>query len=248
MEDTKDELCEHNIDDVSPQNHSKSCNKYQSHHSEKHDAYSEHAKHCKAHNNSARQKDQHISQGDALIEDEVVCDANGGSYNSEKHGIFTDSSKESVELQVERAKFAEQVLRAKAESENLRKRYEREIIDVKRYAIANFALDITETVENLYKARAHIVGEESLPQQVRPLVEGIDLTIKSLEKILEKHKVRRVLPSTGDVFDHHYHQAISSVQSEEIDDKQSNIITDVVRAGYMLDDRLLRPALVIVSV
>lgn len=149
---------------------------------------------------------------------------------------------ESLRTQVQDLK--DTILRGLAENENLRKRHTRELADAQKYAVSNLVKDMTNVLENLYRATEHI-GEEMLNNELlKKLVEGIDITRREFVTTLERFGVKRIMPQIGDKFDHNYHQALSQQLSDEY---PSDSIVAVVQAGYALEDRLLRPALVVVS-
>ncbi|CAL7962925.1 Protein GrpE [Alphaproteobacteria bacterium] len=190
---------------------------------------------------------------------DVPCDANNqGKQESlreeciSKKGLGMPLSEESEEpctliaklknLEEENAVFRDRLLREKAENENLRKRYERELSDVNKYAISEFAKDLIDIVENLYRAKSHISIDENTDVKTKNLLEGIEMTIKLFDNTLCKYSIKRIYPEK-EQFDHRYHQAISHLATNSM---AENEITEVIQAGYMIADRLLRPALVVV--
>lgn len=149
---------------------------------------------------------------------------------------------ESLRTQVKDLK--ETVLRGLAENENLRKRHTRELADAQKYAISNLVKDMTNVLENLYRATEHVDEGMLNNDLLKKLVEGVDITRREFIATLERFGVKRILPQIGNKFDHNYHQALSQQPSDEY---PSDTIVAVVQAGYALEDRLLRPALVVVS-
>jgi molecular chaperone GrpE len=103
-----------------------------------------------------------------------------------------------------------------------------------KYAVTGFARDLISVLENLYRA------EENLPEDQR---EGINLTRKELEKVFEKNGIRRIEPK-DEKFDHNFHQAVTQVENPEV---EAGTVLQVLQAGYVIKDRLLRPAIVVVS-
>lgn len=138
-------------------------------------------------------------------------------------------------LQEENAKLKDAALRAMAEAENIRKRSEREIEDNNKYAVSGFARDLIAVLENLHRAEANLPEGEQR--------EGIALIRKELEKIFEKNGIRRIEPK-DEKFDHNFHQAVTQVENKEV---EAGTILQVLQAGYVIRDRLLRPAIVVVS-
>ncbi len=137
------------------------------------------------------------------------------------------------------------LLRTLAETENLRKRYEREKEDLGNYVISNFAKETLNILDNLQRALSSIKNGESKKndENIEKFVEGIELTEKQIINTFEKFKIEQV-QSLGSQFDPNLHQAMFEVESE---DKEAGIVVEVVQEGYKIGDRLLRPALVGVS-
>ena len=147
-------------------------------------------------------------------------------------------------LQEENATNLENLMREKAEIENLRKRHIRELDDAAKYTIGEFAKEMVEVMESLYKAMEYKQEFDTTDSKIDGMFEGIDMTLKLLEKIFTKNGITRIHPIDGE-FDHRLHQAISKLS---VQDKKNNQIIDVIQAGYTIQDRLLKPALVIVNV
>ena len=136
------------------------------------------------------------------------------------------------------------ILREKAENENIRKRFIKELEDAHKYAISGFTRDLIDGLENLYRAvesMASLITDNN--EQVKNLYDGISMTKKTLLTAFEKNGVMRIYP-LNELFDHNYHQAISQIEDNE---RQNNTVVQVIRAGYKIKDRLLQPALVTVS-
>jgi len=142
------------------------------------------------------------------------------------------------------AEFKDKLLRTLAEMENLRKRTEREVADARLYGNANFARDVLAVADNMERA-FEAVGPELRAQgdaKVKALVEGVELTERELLKVLEKHGVKKFSPE-GEKFDPNFHQAMYEVPTSEL---PAGHVAQVIQAGYMLGDRVLRPAMVAV--
>lgn len=147
-------------------------------------------------------------------------------------------------LQEEIAKLKDQALRAYAEAENAKKRSEKEISDTKKYAVSSMVKDLINVAEALHHATDQINAEQRQLEAVEKIVQGIELTKKELMGVLNKNLVRRIMPALGEPFDHNYHQAISQIADDSL---SKNAIVKVIQAGYAIDDRLIKPALVLVS-
>jgi molecular chaperone GrpE len=143
------------------------------------------------------------------------------------------------------ADFKDKLLRALADMENLRKRTEREVADARSYAITGFARDVLQVADTMHRAFEHIGPElrESTDPSVRGLVEGLDLNERELLKVLEKHGVKMFSP-LGEKFDPNFHQAMYEVADGSA---APGTVAQVIQAGYLIGERMLRPALVAVA-
>lgn len=150
-----------------------------------------------------------------------------------------------VEAKREAAEFKDKLLRTLAEMENLRKRTEREVLDARVYGIAGFARDVLAVADNMHRALAAIGPElrEAADAKVTALIEGVELTERELLKSLEKNGVKKFSPE-GEKFDPNVHQAMLEVPDPSV---PSGTVVQVMQPGYMIADRVLRPALVGVS-
>ena len=136
----------------------------------------------------------------------------------------------------------DRLLRTLAEMENLRTRTQREVEDVRKFAVTGFARDLLEVGDNLGRALASVPAEARAQSEfMTNLVQGVEMTERSLRTALEKHQVRRISPQQGEKFDHKLHQAMFEVPSAEL---APGSVAEVIQDGYVLADRLLRPALV----
>jgi molecular chaperone GrpE len=149
-----------------------------------------------------------------------------------------------AELEAEAAKYKDQWIRALAETDNIRKRAERDQQETGKYAVTAFARDMVSVLENLKRASENIPPEKrGEGELLRTLGEGVDLTLQELLGIFEKYGIRRIDP-LGEKFDHNFHQAVVQVERGDI---APGTVVQVVQAGYVIGDRLLRPAMVAVS-
>lgn len=150
-----------------------------------------------------------------------------------------------AEARREAAEFKDKLLRTLAEMENLRKRTEREVFDARLYGIAGFARDVLAVADNMHRALGAIGPElrEAGDAKVKALIEGVELTERELLKTLEKNGVKKFSPQ-GEKFDPNVHQAMYEVPTA---DQPPGQVAQVIQAGYMIGDRVLRPALVAVS-
>ncbi|ASP35608.1 nucleotide exchange factor GrpE [Labrenzia sp. VG12] len=148
-------------------------------------------------------------------------------------------------LQTENADLKDRALRAMAEMENLRRRTEKEIKDARQYAVSGFARDMLTVSDNLRRAL------EALPEDdrknadagVASLIEGVEMIERDLLNQLEKNGVKKLNPE-GQKFDPNFHQAMFEVPNTEV---PNNTVVQVMQAGYVIGERVLRPAMVGVS-
>jgi molecular chaperone GrpE len=142
-----------------------------------------------------------------------------------------------AELEAKHAEMADAYLRAKAEAENTRRRADEEIAKARKYAVESFAESLLPVRDSL---EAAIGTANATPEQ---MLEGVHATLRQLVAALERHKVVEVNPPAGTRFDPHQHQAISVVPA----DQEPNTVVAVLQKGYLIADRVLRPALVTVA-
>jgi molecular chaperone GrpE len=145
----------------------------------------------------------------------------------------------------EAAEFKDKLLRTLAEMENLRKRTEREVADARLYGVAGFAREVLAVADNMHRALEAIGPDlrEHADAKVKALIEGVELTERELLKALEKHGVKKFSPQ-GEKFDPNVHQAMFELENAEV---PPGHVAQVIQAGYMIGDRMLRPALVAVA-
>ncbi|MGV3728919.1 nucleotide exchange factor GrpE [Hydrogenophaga sp.] len=140
-------------------------------------------------------------------------------------------------LKAQNADLADQFLRAKAEAENARRRAEEEVSKARKFAVESFAESLLAVADSL---EAGLSIQEATREQLR---EGSEATLKQLKSALERHKVLEINPAKAAKFDPHQHQAISMVPA----DQEANTVVAVLQKGYLIADRVLRPALVTVA-
>jgi molecular chaperone GrpE len=148
-----------------------------------------------------------------------------------------DVSQKLAELEARHAEVSDAYLRAKAEAENTRRRAEEEISKARKFAVENFAESLLPVKDSL---EAAIAIPDAKPEQV---LEGVHATLRQLASALERNRVVEINPSAGTKFDPHQHQAISVVPAAQ----EPNTVVAVLQKGYLIADRVLRPALVTVS-
>ena len=147
-------------------------------------------------------------------------------------------------MTAERDALKDQLLRALAETENMRRRSEREAETARKYGHTQFARDLVGAIDNLARALASAPEDKSsLGESVQSLLTGIELSWTEIQSAIEKHGVRQINP-LGEKFDYNFHQAMFEVPTN---DQPPGMVLEVVQHGYALHDRLLRPAMVGVS-
>ncbi|MEP7282837.1 MAG: nucleotide exchange factor GrpE [Rubrivivax sp.] len=140
-------------------------------------------------------------------------------------------------LELRHTEVSDAYLRAKAEAENTRRRADEELSKARKFAVDAFAESLLPVADSM---EAAITIENATPEQ---LLQGVHATLRQLLQALERHKVVPINPPLGTRFDPHQHQAISLVPSEQ----EANTVAAVLQKGYLIADRVLRPALVTVA-
>ncbi len=148
------------------------------------------------------------------------------------------------ELEEERAKLKDQLLRVLAEAENTRRRSDREKSDLGKYAIANFAREILSVADNLHRALGSVEESQRLDNEsLNNFWVGIEMTEKELSNVFAQAGIRPI-EAKGQQFDHNLHQAMLEIED---DSKPAGTVVQEIQVGYMIHDRLLRPSMVGVS-
>jgi molecular chaperone GrpE len=142
-----------------------------------------------------------------------------------------------AELKAKNVELADSYLRAKAEAENARRRADEEIAKARKFAVEAFAESLLPVTDSL---EAGLQIKDASAEQIRI---GTEATLKQLKSALERNRVMEIAPPAGTKFDPHQHQAISLVPAEQ----EPNTVVGVLQKGYLIADRVLRPALVTVA-
>ena len=138
----------------------------------------------------------------------------------------------------------DQLLRLMADSENLRKRSERDISAAKKYGALGLARDLLGSIDNLETAISHMPeNKDDMDETLKNILVGVEMSARELASVLERHHIKKVTPEQ-EKFDYNIHQAMFEVPTDEV---EPDMVVQVVQSGYMLHDRLLRPAMVGVS-
>jgi len=161
----------------------------------------------------------------------------GGNAEAE---VQSSPEQRAAALEAELAEHKDRLLRALAETENTRRRAQRDREDATKYAISGFAKDLLSVADNLRRALDSLPEAEIGDERTRNLLAGVAATERELLSVFERHGLSRIDPK-GERFDHNFHQAIFETERA---DQPSGTIVEVLQPGYVLHDRLLRPAMV----
>ena len=187
-----------------------------------------------------------INQSENLedINEENINEKNTEA-KEEKEEFREEDAEETEEekLKNEIKTLKEEKIRLLAEMENLRKRFDREKIDSIKFGSINFARDILSPGDNLERALSAINKEEDHPESIKNLIEGLLMVKKELSSALEKNGITKI-DTLNKKFDPNLHQAMMEVENNELDE---GVVVQEIQTGYMMYDRLLRPAMVGVS-
>lgn len=159
-------------------------------------------------------------------------------------GAISDDSSDEDDPVTNAEALKDQLLRALAETENVRKRAGRERQEAAKFAITSLARDIVSVADNLQRALESVPAEsddsDESDTRIGSLRDGIEMTRQEFETVLARHGIERLEP-LGEAFDHNFHQAMFEVEHEEY---SAGTVVQVLQAGYRIHDRLLRPAMV----
>ena len=188
-------------------------------------------------------------ESDAILENAVDAQAAAQTGPDNAAAALTDQSHDIpallAEIEAMRRQATENLdkfMRSKAETENVRRRAETDVANARKYAIEPGAVEMLAVKDSLERARS-VPVQEGAPL-VEKMFEGLDLTLRLMDSIFQKFALIPVEPRKGDKFDPQKHQAMSMLESGEL---PANHVVAPVQKGYILNDRLLRPAMVIVS-
>ena len=204
-----------------------------------------------ADNQSGRAAHDAVASGDDDSQDDInsaaAADASSvdvASGNTNNNVEADQSADPLILMTAERDTLKDQLLRALAETENMRRRSEREADTARKYGHTQFARDLVGAIDNLARAlESAPVDKSSTDESVQSLLTGIELSWTEIQSVIEKHGVRQINPA-GEKFDYNFHQAMFEVPTN---DQPPGMVLEVVQHGYALYDRLLRPAMVGVS-
>ncbi len=187
-----------------------------------------------------QEKDQNASSVESENEQN-----NKSSITDQKNNINNDENltNDENDTQDEINALKDQLLRTLAENENLRKRTTKEIEQIKKYGHISLLRDFLNVVDNMERAVKSSTFEKHSESGVKNLIDGIEIVLKEMKSLLDKNQIKKIEP-LHEKFDYNFHQAMFEAPSSEYDE---GLILEVVQPGYILHDRLIRPAMVGVS-
>ncbi|MDC6447490.1 nucleotide exchange factor GrpE [Alphaproteobacteria bacterium] len=181
---------------------------------------------------------------------ENINEQNQESQQESSEEKIVEENQENINNENEEDKLKEEIsslkdekIRVLAEMENLRKRFDREKIDFIKYGSVNFARDILSPGDNLERALSAVNSDEDYSDSIKNLIEGLLMVKKEFATALEKNNVTKI-DTINKKFDPNLHQAMMEVENDDLDE---GIVVQEIQSGYIMHDRLLRPAMVGVS-
>ena len=173
-------------------------------------------------------------------EREPLAPANDMDAEAEADAAAATPEERAAALEAELAEAQDKLLRALAETENVRRRAQRERSDAEKYGFAKFAGDLLSVADNLRRALDSLPEAEAKDDRTRSLLAGVAATERELLAAFERHGLQRIDPK-GERFDHNFHQAVFEVEHTG---QPAGTVVEVLQPGYVVHDRLLRPAMV----
>ena len=151
---------------------------------------------------------------------------------------------EKISLNAQISDLKDQLLRTMAESENIRKRTLKEVEQAKKYSHISFVRDLVSSVDNLKRALDSVPDDKNdLPEPIKNLILGLEIVEKEIVTTLERHNIKQISP-LGEKFDYNFHQAMFEVPTNN---SEPGVVVEVSQNGYLLYERLVRPAMVGIS-
>lgn len=163
----------------------------------------------------------------------------GEGFSNPLEALAAENSRQEEEI----ANLKDQILRGAAEMENLRRRTQKDVADARAFSISSFARDMLGVSDNLRRALDHVDDAHKEQPGIKTLIEGVEMTERELLNNLEKNGVKKLDPK-GEKFDANFHQAMFEVPNTEVPNKT---VMEVVQVGFVIGERVLRPAMVGVS-
>ena len=178
-----------------------------------------------------------VNNDDSQSNEDTSIDEKNSSKNQKDLDINESVSQDEIK------DLKDQLLRTLAENENLRKRTAKEIEQVKKYGHISLLRDFLNVVDNMERAVRSVTSENKSEIGVKNLIDGIEIVLKEMKSLLDKNQIKKIEP-LHEKFDYNFHQAMFEAPSS---DYEEGLIIEVIQPGYVLHDRLIRPAMVGVS-
>lgn len=163
----------------------------------------------------------------------------GSGFSSPLEALAAENSRQEDEI----SELNDKLLRMAAEMENLRRRTQKDVADARSFSITGFARDILGVADNLRRALDHVEEGDKEQPGLKSLMEGVEMTERELQNALAKNGIKLINPE-NEKFDPNFHQAMFEVPNTEV---PNNTVVQVVQVGYVIGERVLRPAMVGVS-
>ena len=178
-----------------------------------------------------------------VVESEKISDKDNNNINVHELNE-PDDGNINIDLENQIKDLKDQLMRTLADSENLRKRTIKEVEHAKKYSHITFVRDLVSSVDNLQRALQSVPDDNSqLSEPIKNLIIGLDIVEKEIITTFQKHNLKQLNP-LGDKFDYNFHQAMFEVPTN---DSEPGVVVEVSQKGYLLHDRLVRPAMVGIS-
>ena len=181
----------------------------------------------------------HSQQNDSISTNEDHSPNNEEDTDNNEEDTDNNESDTQNEIKV----LKDQLLRSLAENENLRKRTAKEIEQIKKYGHISLLRDFLNVVDNMERAVKSSTSENQTELGMKNLIDGIEIVLKEMKSLLDKNQIKKIEP-LHEKFDYNFHQAMFEAPSS---DYEEGLIIEVIQPGYVLHDRLIRPAMVGVS-
>ncbi|MDC1296236.1 nucleotide exchange factor GrpE [Pseudomonadota bacterium] len=182
-------------------------------------------------------KDDALNLENIQVENEL----DAGQIDEDNTSLIDENNEE---LQTKNEELKDQLMRTLAESENLRKRTIKDVDQAKKYSHISFVRDLLSSVDNFKRALDSLPEDKAdLPEPIKNLIIGLEIVEKEINSTFEKHNLKQISP-LGEKFDYNFHQAMFEVPTNDTD---PGIVIEVSQIGYLLYDRLVRPAMVGIS-
>ena len=189
------------------------------------------------HDQEQDQKTSSVNKNHSQQDDSISTNEDHRFNNEED----TDNNESDTQEEIKDLK--DQLLRSLAENENLRKRTTKEIEQIKKYGHISLLRDFLNVVDNMERAVKSSTSENQTEVGMKNLVDGIEIVLKEMKSLLDKNQIKKIEP-LHEKFDYNFHQAMFEAPSS---DYEEGLIIEVIQPGYVLHDRLIRPAMVGVS-